>query len=145
MQGKQQLLGTPIRPRDQRSTGAPSPVTPFPSSSSSSNNSRPPPPPNPFQARTGSPLKQATNLPSSPSATSDTFSQPSRASSPVRSSSLQPAQVSQASRQKQRTEDELKAQARAAVLRTRIVADPSVSTAFRKEEDPELFALFVGP
>ncbi|BGP13264.1 hypothetical protein JCM10213_004966 [Rhodosporidiobolus nylandii] len=143
---KSQLLGTPIRSREERSTGAPSPFTPNPFRSSSGN--REPPPPQPFGARTGSPLKQSAVLPSPPTA-SQTASQPDEPSSPSSSSfrqSSQPPQSSsqQVSRQKQRTEEELKAQARAAVLRTRIVADPSLSSAFRKEDDPELFQLFVG-
>ncbi|GAA5897037.1 hypothetical protein JCM6882_007338 [Rhodosporidiobolus microsporus] len=141
------LLGTPVRPRDQRSTGAPSPYTPNPfRNSSSSGGQRDPPPPNPFSARTGSPLKTATNFPPSPSAASVTESQTDAPSSP-RSSSLQPSHSQSAqplSRQMQPTEAELKAQLRAAVAKTRIVADPSKTSAFRKEDDPELYALFVG-
>ncbi|GAA5850876.1 hypothetical protein JCM8547_009117 [Rhodosporidiobolus lusitaniae] len=138
------LLGTPVRPRDQRSTGAPSPYTPNPFRTSSSHN----PPNNPLGPRTGSPLKQPSQLPppSSPSATSDTQSQtldnPSSSSSTHDRSSQPPSQLP--SSRQQPSEAELKAQARAAVLKTRIVADASLSSAFRKEDDPELFALFVG-
>ncbi|GAA5832339.1 hypothetical protein JCM3766R1_002387 [Sporobolomyces carnicolor] len=41
--------------------------------------------------------------------------------------------------------EELKLQAHRAVQKTRIVTDPSLSSAFRKDVDPELYELFVGP
>ncbi|GAA5826095.1 hypothetical protein JCM11251_007163 [Rhodosporidiobolus azoricus] len=120
------LLGTPVRPRDQRSTGAPSPYTP-----------------NPFRSSSGA-RESAPSQPDFGTRTA-TESQTEAASSP-RSSSMQPSR-SQSSqpfnRQKQPTEAELKAQLRAAVAKTRIVADPSRTSAFKKEEDPELYALFM--
>ncbi|GAA5974083.1 hypothetical protein JCM11641_003423 [Rhodosporidiobolus odoratus] len=160
------LLGTPVRThsRDERSTGA----APFRSTSA-----REPPPPNPFSTGKGalrclcslyvavrslrgccgqgSPLQQGGNPPPSPSAAFETQSQTEARSSPRSSSSFRPPQPQQQQhsssailRHKERTEDELKAQARQAVLRTRIIADPSCSSAFKKEDDPGLYALFVG-
>ncbi|GAA6030082.1 hypothetical protein JCM8097_009247 [Rhodosporidiobolus ruineniae] len=160
-----QLLDTPIKPRDrhERSPG-PSPFTPAPFRNSTS--SRDPPPPNPFGTRTGSPLKQTINLPvrplpsshmvpltlspvvqSSSSAASTTDSQtlPNSPSSSSHTLSHAPqfaSQAAAASTRKGPTEAELKAKARAALLKTRIRADPTLSSAFR--DDPELLRLFVG-
>ncbi|GAA5920119.1 hypothetical protein JCM1841_004445 [Sporobolomyces salmonicolor] len=96
--------------------------------------------PQPARTGTASSLERATPLPStSPSASasnSPTLSQTDRASTPLsarRAGSVVPP-----------SEQDLRAEALAAVARTRILADPSISSAFRKDEDPELYALFVG-
>ncbi|BGP00830.1 hypothetical protein RTBOTA2_002172 [Rhodotorula toruloides] len=106
------------------------------------------------QPRAGSPLKQASRLPSEGSA-SPTVSAggspepPSRPSSTDRQSSSteeqrQSSREPPATSRQQPTEAELKARAAAAVAKTRIRADPSMSSAFKKDQDPELYELFVG-
>ncbi|GAA5886193.1 hypothetical protein JCM5296_003514 [Sporobolomyces johnsonii] len=96
---------------------------------------------NPVSHQTGSPLKRATPFlstsPSAAASNSPTLSQTDRASTPL-SPRRSAGSVAPPS------EHDLRAEALAAVARTRILADPSISSAFRKDDDPELYALFVG-
>ncbi|GAA5863408.1 hypothetical protein JCM1840_007516 [Sporobolomyces johnsonii] len=135
------LLGTPLPPRSRERSAAPSPITPAafrrqPSQPEMSQTQL-----NPFSQQTASPLKRATPVlstsPSASASNSPTLSQTDRASTPL-SPRCSAASVAPPS------EHDLRAEALAAVARTRILADPSISSAFRKDDDPELYALFVG-
>ncbi|GAA5902920.1 hypothetical protein JCM8208_006511 [Rhodotorula glutinis] len=79
--------------------------------------------------RAASPLKQSS---SNAEPASPTLSGTSRQPSPSPAPSQRP----------QPSAADLKAAAAAAVARTRIQADPSVSSAFRREDDEELWQLF---
>ncbi|GAA5959740.1 hypothetical protein JCM8115_004846, partial [Rhodotorula mucilaginosa] len=55
-----------------------------------------------------------------------------------------PVAASTADEQRRQPSDaELKARAAAAVARTRIIADPSITSAFRPDVDGELYNLFI--
>ncbi|BGP22133.1 hypothetical protein JCM10295v2_001011 [Rhodotorula toruloides] len=136
---------------ETRRIGTPLPRNPSSSSSSTGDRSSTNKSHNP---RTGSPLKQASRL-SSEESDSHTVSAggspeaPSRPSSTDRQSSSTEEQRErpqglQATTRQQLTEAELKALAAAAVAKTRIRADPSMSSAFKKDQDPDLYELFVG-
>ncbi|BGP45284.1 hypothetical protein JCM10450v2_001102 [Rhodotorula kratochvilovae] len=84
-------------------------------------------------------MKEARLL-GTPSA-SPTLSTTSRGA-PSPSSAPPPAHQQQQPQRAQPSAAELKAKAAAAVARTRIVADPSIASAFRREDDDELWELF---
>lgn len=64
-----------------------------------------------------------------------------QSSTPTLRDSPAPNAVQQ--RREQPSDAELKARAAAAVARTRIVADPSITSAFRPDVDRDLYDLFV--
>lgn len=73
----------------------------------------------------------------------DVLSRPTQPASPTLSgTSRQPSSSPAPPQRPQPSAADLKAAAAAAIARTRIQADPSISSAFRREDDEELWELF---
>ncbi|GAA6022699.1 hypothetical protein JCM8202_002743 [Rhodotorula sphaerocarpa] len=88
------------------------------------------------QARSSGPSEErGPQAPQSRNAPSEASSTPTLRDSPA------PNAVQQ--RREQPSDADLKARAAAAVARTRIVADPSITSAFRPDVDRDLYDLFV--
>ncbi|GAA5894985.1 uncharacterized protein JCM6883_002282 [Sporobolomyces salmoneus] len=132
------LLGTPLPPRQRERSSAPSPYTPHQlrsrggSEQTSTERSVTPSGKDEDRSTTqqlASPTLSTTSTTHSSSTNRPNPSSPSKPSS----SQIVPSQ------------DELRQQAQKAVQRTRILTDPSLSSAFRRDVDNELYELFVGP
>ncbi|GAA5957356.1 hypothetical protein JCM3765_000434 [Sporobolomyces pararoseus] len=127
------LLGTPLpsTSRQRERSAAPSPYTPFQSKSSRDQTPT---------ERSVTPMFQSTPSSSSlpPRPASPTLSTTSTSISRTAESPSKPSQIVP-------SQDELRQQAQRAVQKTRILTDPSLSSCFRKDLDPELWNLFVGP
>ncbi|GAA6007916.1 hypothetical protein JCM11491_006538 [Sporobolomyces phaffii] len=120
------LLGTPLSARTRERSSAPSPYTPFqPSRGAGTTGER--------SVTPTSTSRQSTLPQASPTLSTTSTTTTTTLAAGAGSSRTVPSQ------------DELRLQARREVERKRVVADPSLASAFRKDVDRELWELFVGP